>query len=210
MKEEHFVQSKENTYDIVAKVFNPNGEVGAVSFSYTVVLEDTEKNVLATRTGTGYILPFENKYILEFDLVSNTPPASASVTIDTVEWERFSGYQEKPAVNIYQKRYNEVSSSAVFGEAFGLVSNESQYDFRSVVVQVILRDENNIPLAVNSTVMNTLHSHENRDFRLVWPTVFSGVVENVEMIVDADVYHSENFIREYTNVNTPGDFSSGR
>ncbi|MEI8096888.1 MAG: FxLYD domain-containing protein, partial [Candidatus Moraniibacteriota bacterium] len=108
------------------------------------------------------------------------------------------GYQDRPAVNIYQKRYNEVSSSAVFGEAAGLVSNESSYDFRTVAVQVILRDRDGHPLALNSTVMNTLRSHENRDFRLPWSTSFPGVVENVEMVVDADVYHSDNFIQQYT------------
>jgi len=37
----------------------------------------------------------------------------------------------------------------------------------------------------------------NRDFRLVWPSAFPGRVENIEMIVDADVYHSENFIKQY-------------
>ncbi|NCQ06078.1 MAG: hypothetical protein GW815_00755 [Candidatus Moranbacteria bacterium] len=209
MKEEHFIPSGKDTYDIVAKVFNPNGEAGAVSFSYTAVLKDASQTVLASRTGTGYILPLENKYILEFNLQSSTMPASVSVLTDNIEWAHFSGYQEKPAVNIYQKRYNEVTSSAVFGEAVGLVSNESQYDFRSVVIQVILRDRNNMPLAINSTVMNTLRSNENRDFRLVWPTAFPGTVENVEMIVDADVYHSENFIKQYIS-GTVAPVSVGR
>jgi len=60
-----------------------------------------------------------------------------------------------------------------------------------------LRDSTGKPLALNSTEMNTVRSHENRDFRLVWPSAFPGAVENVEMVVDADVYHSENFIRQY-------------
>ncbi len=202
IKESRFIVSGKNTYDILAKVFNPNGEIGAVSFSYTAVLEGAEKQVLASRVGMGYILPFENKYILEFNLESNTVPANVSIHIDNIEWERFSHYQERPAVNVYQKNYNILQSSAIFSEATGLVSNESPYDFRSVIVQVILRDKDDIPLAINSTVMNTLRANENRDFRLTWPTFFPGTVEDIETVIDADVYHSDNFINQYTNEKT--------
>ena len=114
-----------------------------------------------------------------------------------VKWARFSGYQEKPSINIYQKRYNKISSGAGFSEAFGLLVNDSPYDFRSIFVRVILRDDDNKPLAFNTTEMRTVKSQEERDFRLVWPSTFLGTVEKMEMEVDADVYHSHNFVRQY-------------
>lgn len=196
-QETAFVWSSENRYDILGKIYNPNSEIGATSFTYTASLLDAAGNVLAAHSGTGYILPQENKYILALNLETSATPASVSIHVSDVEWARFSGYQEKPAVSIYQKRYSEISSGTGFSEAFGLLSNESPYDFRALIVQVILRDSMGKPLALNSTEMNTVRSHENRDFRLVWPSAFPGAVENVEMVVDADVYHSDNFIQQY-------------
>lgn len=192
-----FVPGNNGQYDILGKLYNPNDEIGASSFAYVAELRDSAGTVLATRSGTGYILPQENKYIFELNLVTPTVPANASLRISEIEWARFSGYQEKPSINIYQKRYGQISSGVGFGEAYGLLSNESPYDFRSIIVRVILRDGNGNPLAFNSTEMRTVRSHEERDFRLVWPSAFPGTVEKVEMEVDADVYHSDNFMRQY-------------
>ncbi len=192
-----FVQSRNGQYDILGKIHNPNDEIGASTFVYTALLKDGVGNVLAVRSGKSYILPQENKYLLELNLLAETEPVTASLEISEIEWERFSGFQEKPSINIYQKRYSPISSGAGFGEAYGLLSNESPYDFRSIIVRVILRDATGKPLAFNATEMRTVKSREERDFRLVWPSAFSGTVERIEMEVDADVYHSDNFIRQY-------------
>jgi hypothetical protein len=197
VKEADFVWSSQNRYDIVGKIYNPNGEVGAVSFTYTAALLDSAGSILVSRSGTGYILPQENKYVLALNLDTPATPASAVVHITDVTWAHFSGYQEKPDVSITQRHYNVLSSGAGFGEATGLLTNNSPYDFRAIVVQIILRDGDGKPLALNSTEMNTVRSHESRDFRLVWPTAFPGSVEDAEMVVDADIYHSDNFIKQY-------------
>lgn len=196
-KETAFVPGGENRYDALIKVYNPNDEIGASSFAYTAVLKDSSGTVLSTRSGKSYILPQENKYILELNLETTGVPASVSFEIRDVEWTRFSGYQAKPTINVYQKRYGEISSGVGFGEAYGLLSNESPYDFRSITVKVILRDDIGNPLAFNMTEMRTVQASEERDFRLVWPSAFPGTVAKVEMEVDADVYHSDNFIRQY-------------
>jgi hypothetical protein len=192
-----FVPGGNGQYDILGKIYNPNDEIGAASFTYAAELRDGSGEVLAVRSGTSYILPQENKYILELNLAAQAQPATASLRISEIEWARFSGYQEKPSINIYQKRYGPISSGAGFSEAFGLLSNESPYDFRSIIVRVILRDNSGKPLAFNTTEMRTVRSHEERDFRLVWPSAFPGTVEKVEMEADADVYHSDNFMRQY-------------
>ena len=192
-----FVQGSNGRYDILGKVHNPNDEIGASAFVYTMLLKDSMGNILATRSGQGYILPQENKYVIELNVAAAAAPTLASLRISDIEWARFSGYQEKPAINIYQKRYGPIVAGVGFGEAYGLLSNESPYDFRSIIVRVILRDSSGKPLAFNTTEMRTVKSREERDFRLIWPSAFPGTVERVEMDVDADVYHSDNFIRQY-------------
>lgn len=192
-----FVPGGDGKYDVLGKVYNPNDTEGASSFAYTVTLKDSNGEILATRSGKSYILPQENKYILELNLETATAPITAAFAVNSIEWARLSGYQEKPAVNIYQKSYSQISSGAGFSEARGLLRNDSSYDFRSIIVRVILRDNAGSPLAFNATEIRTVLSSEERDFRLVWPSAFPGTVEKVEMEVDADVYHSDNFIRQY-------------
>ncbi len=186
-----------NHYDVLARIHNENSTEGASAFTYTVELKDEQGGILATRTGKNFILPQEEKSLIEVAIESSVTPKEATVRIEDVAWERFSGYQEKPNINIYQKRYNQVTSGVGFGEAFGLVSNESPYDFRSLTVKVILRDASGRALAINSTEMRTITSGEERDFRLVWPEAFPGDVVSVDMEVDADYYHADNFLKQY-------------
>ncbi len=183
-------------FDVLGKIRNPNSDSGASAFRYVFEIKDINGSTIATRSATGFILPGEEKYLLALNIEA-AAASSVQLTISDVDWERFEGYRGKPAIALYQKRYNELSGGAAFGEAYGLVANESPYDFRSLTVRVILRDDASKPLAVNMTEMRTVRAGEERDFRLLWPTSFPGVVTRVEMEAEADVYNSENFIREY-------------
>jgi hypothetical protein len=197
IKEVAIMPGGSNRYDVLGKIYNPNDTEGASNFKYTITLKDEAGNVLTTKEGTSYILPQETKSLMEIGLESDVTPKTATLSLDDITWERFSGYQERPNINIYQKRYNQIAGGVGFGEAFGLVSNESPFDFRTLVVKVILRDGEGKALAVNSTEMRTITSGEERDFRLLWPEAFPGSVEQVEMEVDADYYHADNFMKQY-------------
>jgi hypothetical protein len=183
--------------DILVKVYNPNDRYGATGFSYTVSLKDAQGTVLATKTDKSFILPKETKYLMQVGLETQAVVSSADVTIDSVEWQAFSGYQERPALNILHKRYGPVTSGVGFGQADGTLSNESSFDFQSLMVKIILRDVSGKPIAINETEMRTIVSDEQRDFRLIWPLYFAGEVVEVEAEAEADVYHSDNFIKRY-------------
>lgn len=184
-------------YDVLGKIYNPNDTEGASSFRYTIELRNASGEVIATKSNKSFVLPQEKKTLIEIGIESAQVPSEAVLRIDEINWERFSGYQERPNINIYQKRYNQISGGVGFGEALGLVSNESLYDFRSIIVKVVLRSREGVPLAVNMTEMRTINAGEERDFRLLWPEPFPGTVEIVEMEVDADYYNAENFLKQY-------------
>ncbi len=196
-KEVVFVSGGDNRYDVLGRIFNPNDSVGASSFRYVFELHDATGQIVATRSGTSYILPQETKSLMELNLETTVAPTTVTFMATDIVWEKFTGYQEKPALNIYQKRYNQVTSGFGYSEAYGLLTNESQYDFRSILIQVILRDDTGKPLAFNKTKQDTIKAGESRDFRLVWPVPFPGKVDRFDTEIDADVYHSENFMRQY-------------
>ncbi len=192
-----FVLGGENQYDVVAVLKNPNDDIGASAFFYTFELKDRGGQVLVSRTGKSTILPRAEKKLMELNLETTGIPTSAVLTVHDVTWERSTDYKEQPRVNIYQKRYEQLSAGFGFGKAYGRLSNESPYDFRSISIYVSLYDSAGKLLALNKTRQDTIKAGESRDFELVWPTPFPGVVDRVEMEVDADVYNSENFVKQY-------------
>ncbi len=199
-REVAFVPADRGSYDVLARIYNPNDIAGASRFSYKLALRDASGGILAEQSGTSFILPQETKYLFEFHLSAQARPAKATLEILEVSWERFHGYTERPRVMVVKQAYERIRSGPGYGAATGLVINESQYDFRSLLVKVVLRDASGHPLAINSTEMLTMPSKSQRDFRLVWPAAFPGEVKSAEMFVDADIYHSENFIRQSASV----------
>lgn len=197
IQETALVYGGPDRYDILARLFNPNVEYGAERFDYTFTLKDEHETVLVEKHGSSFILPRESKYIFEIQLTSAVVPKKIVLAVKSPEWRRFESYQEKPVLRVYNPEYRQITAGSGFGEAKGLVVNESAFDFDRIQVKVILRDADNHAVALNATEMRTMVAAGRRDFRLVWPTAFPGDVFKMETEVEADVYRSDNFIRQY-------------
>ena len=198
--EKSFVVGLPGKYDLMAKIENPNGGYGSSNFHYQFLLKDSSGSILAEREGSSFILPAETKYVIETNMDAGSPPAEADINITAnVVWDKFEGFgeHEKPQLNIYNKRYNPISSGAGFSEVYGLLRNESFFYFNLVNINIVLRDASSKPVALNKTEMRTVISGEERDFRLVWPYSFPGDVQNVEIEAEANVFDSQNFIKKY-------------
>lgn len=188
----------ENVYDVVARIYNPNNTIGAESFTYTIRLLDSTGKEVAASSQTGWVLPQETKSLLAFAVPTSAKPSKATLEITDVKWERLANYDGRPKLGVYNKRYEVGKQAGEYGGVVvGLVTNESGYDFRLVTIKVILRDKNGEPLAINQTDRRTFLEGQQHEFRLTWPTPFSGQVATVDTEVDADVYHSDNFLRRY-------------
>ena len=187
---------KGNEYDVVGKISNPNNAYGASSVTYTFRVFDASGGVLAERSGTSFILPKEEKYLVETGLALSGKPSRVDVVLKEVAWEKFAGYKERSALDVYNKSFERASGTS-FGVAKGLVVNNSPFDFTSIGIVVVLRDGNSHVVALQKTDMQTLRSGEQRDFTLLWPDPFQGDVEKVEVQTDANVYRTDTFIRTY-------------
>lgn len=187
----------DGTYDAVMRVTNPNNAIGAKLFHYTLKLLDERGEVLVATTGESWVLPEETKTLLAFGLQTNVKPEKSLLTIDSVTWTKLINYDIEPKLGVYNQAYARSSQPGEFGVATGLVTNESDYDFRLVTIKVILRDQVGKPLAANQTDRRTFLAGEQHSFRLPWPTPFGGEVASVDVAVDADVYRSDNFLKRY-------------
>jgi len=196
-----WVYDIENKYDVVAKVVNPNDVFGVARVRYKAIVKNgSEGGPYESRWQENFILPGEAKYLFVQGFEINASLGdSAEVEIDidenSIVWERFKSYEE-PNLIINNPGYEEVSGGGVgFGRAFGTIINRSNVDLEIVRVKVLLFDDRDKLLAVNSQVMNTLTAGEFRDYVINFPHRFPGSVTNVKAFPESNPFDSENYIR---------------
>lgn len=200
VQESVFIYGGPGKYDVLAKVRNPNDKLGSPKFYYKFVLKNAAGEILAEKEGTSFILPAETKNIIETNLETQEAPLGVTVEIKNTEWINFLDYAkpeyESPRLNIYREEYRPVSSGIGFGNATGLLRNESPFDYHIIYVSVVLRDFSGDPIAVNKMEIRDLGAKEERDFQLFWPNSFPGVVEGIEAEAKTDVFDLDNFIEK--------------
>lgn len=198
--EKAFVYGGSGKYDVLAKISNPNHAYGAENFSYTFTLKDGSGSVIATRSGTGFILPAEEKYILEMNLETAQKPEQIEFSASEYSWKEFTAFEE-PNINVYNKDYQIISGGTGFSSFYGLVINESYSDFKQININIILRDASGAPIALGKTNMNTVFSKEQRDFKFVWTSGFPGEVsrDRSEADIEVNIFTDENFIKQYSS-----------
>jgi hypothetical protein len=197
-----FVENgSQGKYDFWALISNPNSSFGAKSFRYEIKFKDANGSVIASRSGSEFILPGEKKYVVENSLESSVAPSSTEFAISKTEWAEFNNYYEKPNLNIVNKNYNQINSGVGFSEASGLLKNDSPYDFNVIKIQIMLKNYNGKIVALNSTEMRTVKSGEDRDFKVLWPNRFPGDVAGVDAQTEVNIFESEAFIRNMTVLN---------
>ncbi|MFC1638420.1 hypothetical protein ACFL2R_03270, partial [Patescibacteria group bacterium] len=188
------VYGGEGLYDVLIKIKNPNSKYGSGDLKYVIYLRDSDGNNIAERSGSGYILPRETKYILETNLESSINPSQIYIELEENNWKETEVFEE-PELNIYNKRYSSENGKSV---VTGLLRNESDFDFDSVTLDIIVRDESGKPIALNKTEMRTLLSREERDFGPPWPYEIRGNVREIEVRAETNVFDPHNFTRSST------------
>ncbi len=194
----YVVDGVDNRVDAVAQITNPNPLFGAHSVQYVFRLKDKDGAIVAERKGSTFILPSETKYVIELGIrgSDNARIVSADFTITDVVWQSFNSYQE-PRIVVLNKTYSVVHSDTAYSRVTGLIRNESGFDFASIYVNVVLKDQNGVPVAVHRTRLDTIDSGMEREFSLPWPQRFSGDVATVDVDIEANVFDVDNYRRKY-------------
>ncbi|OGN07986.1 MAG: hypothetical protein A3J46_03990 [Candidatus Yanofskybacteria bacterium RIFCSPHIGHO2_02_FULL_41_11] len=170
--------------DVLLTITNPNRDYG--SGNIEIIFGDAVLN--------SYILPNQTKRIL---FQSNTEFQGMESKIRNVEWKKIS-----PSFNPADFRFK-VSNQLFKGSEFeAVVFNESDFDFDTVDIVVILYDDKNSIVGTNKTTINTLLSRTERYFKVVWPQPINGVFRS-EVQATTNVFNNSNFIKRY---GTPEEF----
>lgn len=193
VQEVAFAPGGNGTYDVVAKISNPNDFVGAESFKYSFILKDGSGTVIATREGISFITPADTRYVAQLELTtdSNAIPENADIIIDDVQWGKLSGIG-KPQLGIYSKKFG---AGAIDGssKAEGIIRNESGYDFKKIEVTIVIRDEQGNIVGINLTQRDSVRAKEEQTFAVTWPYTLGGSVQKMEVDPQVNIFDSQNF-----------------
>jgi len=196
IEETAFVESTNSTYDILAKISNPNNLFGVSQLKYTITLLDKEETKLGEYSGESFVLPRETKSIILQGVELSQAPDDVQAIVEDVEWVQFQDYTE-PKLRFVRKEFRPITSGPGYGEVYGLLRNDSTLDFHKLHIKITLRDEKDQIIALHTTEMNTITAGEERDFFLQFPEKFEGHVAKIEAEAEADVINAENYMRLY-------------
>lgn len=203
MKEEdiYVIYGGENKYDLAIKVTNLNELYGAKEFEYVINLKNEAGDIVVTRQGKSFLLPTETKYLLEIGLESTEKVTSANVFIKSslVKWVKFIEY-ETPKITIQNQKFGlGENDPKYYAKVFGLMVNESLFDFNKIDIKIVIKDNRGIPIAVNKTDKRTVEAGKKYEFTLIFPKEFPGGknMSSVEIQTEVDIFNNDNFMKKY-------------
>jgi hypothetical protein len=91
---------------------------------------------------------------------------------------------------VYRPSSKESSLEAV-------IFNDSDFDFDTVYIDVVLRNSRGDVIAVNRSELNTFVARTERSFKATWPFSIGSAVDKIEIIPTTDLFQNSNFIKRY-------------
>jgi hypothetical protein len=196
IEEKAFAPGGSNLFDVVAKINNPNDAIGASSFDYTFNLLDQSGNSIATKSGSSFILPADQRYVAELaiETKNNAAPASVEFSITNVKWTKLS-YAEKPQFTIFNQEFGPSRTGVSGSEGFGVLRNDSIYDLVSIKVISVVRDSRDAIVGIGTTQLNTVRSKEEREVHFVWPFMTGNEdIQKIDIEAQSNVLDVKAFV----------------
>ncbi|MFA5076693.1 MAG: hypothetical protein WC480_04760 [Patescibacteria group bacterium] len=190
-------------YDFMARVTNPNPNWDVVSIKYVFNFAGREED----KDKETFILPGDEKYLVDLGVYSQRAPANLSLKIEEVRWQRVHQYQElKDQVlnfTIFDVRFvppKELPGGRVpVAQTQFSVKNRSAYNFWEVGYYIILWRGPKI-VGVNYVLINEDFSSQTvKNLEVNWYQRLSSV-DKVEVIPEINVLDPDAYRQERAGV----------
>lgn len=209
--EKAIVPGEAGKYDALVKIVNPNSQLGAASFDYSFNLLDGAGKIIAKNAGSSFVLPGQTKYILAFNMSSDTKPESLNFEISSFEWSLFSKFEE-PDITVYAKEFSLAGGGETgFAKLNAKMRNQSGFDFHEISAQAVIRGGDGSPIAINETNFNDVRASEEREINFNWNTSFAinPVTAKIEVVPEVDVFKNDNYLKQHGAVGQYGSYNVG-
>ncbi len=180
-------------FDLVAFVNNPNKTWYLKELTYHF-----QDGSVATPSKTTFVLPLQNKVIMELAFASGQSLTNPTLIVDNVKWEKTADYEF-----LRDKVWNVTISEAVFtseanaagGPSLNKIkfnaTNNSAYNFWDAQFNVLMYRGETL-VYVNSIPARTFSSQEKKELNInVFPETVFGT--KVEVVPEVDILKPESF-----------------
>lgn len=166
-----FFETRDNTYDVVAEIRNPNVGVGVYSFDYELELIDSTNKSAVVRAGRSFIYPNETTHISEIAMQTERVVRSARLTISNEVWTISDA--APPDMIAGSKEYQIEDSAGIRqGVVSAVVSNRTVRDMENITVHAIVLDAEGNVMGVNQTLIDRIAAGQSQPVKFIWPTLF--------------------------------------
>ncbi len=190
------VASGVGSYDLAAKIKNPNEYWGLRRYDYQFIAkDDAGKSVLVSK-GESYLLPDDYDYVIALSVKSGFLPQNIEFVISNEDWVSVSGEYDISSISlpVSEQRFNLKDESGL-PSVSGVLINETAYDFDRIDIKVAIFGSNGDLLGVNTSNLDTILSKEERRLNIIWGELPANPVYSVDFKATANIFNSNNFMR---------------
>lgn len=185
---------QQNLYDFYVRLINTDPNWGVSQLDYEITLLDAAGNQVGSRERSTYILPNQDRSLIELSIPTESPAVSSRITLDPVMVQKLKEFA-RPKVSVIDLELTEVNNKT---RLTGNVVNESPFGFDQVDILITLLDANDQVVGLNYTNVNDLLSETKRFFAVSWNQTFP---QNVRPVVTpaVNVYSADAFLDVYSS-----------
>jgi len=172
-------------YDVIAKVRNPNNQIGVPVLSYTIEIFDAQNISISKRSGTTFANANETSYLFEGNLFTGLRvPKFATLTLNgPTAWARSNA--SSLAITILNKIFTDGAQPVVTAS----VVNESLLSFRNVSLVAVLYDAEGNAYGGSATLIESLPKDARQDISFVWREPFSNTPASIDIIPRVNTFN---------------------
>lgn len=192
------VASGVGSYDLAAKIKNPNEYWGLRRYDYQFIAKDDSGKPVSVSKGETYLLPNDYDYVIALSVKSGFLPQNIEFVISNEDWVSVSGEYDISSISlpVSGQRFNPKDESGL-PSVSGVLINETAYDFDRIDIKVAIFGNNGDLLGVNTSNLDTMLSKEERRLNIVWGELPANPVYSVDFKAAANIFNSNNFMRHF-------------
>lgn len=191
------VRADSQSFDLLARIENPNREYGGSEVSYRFEIFDQENALIKKVEGVTFIFPSQAKYVIETPVNLLASPWKVSFSIQNVNWQRLANF-ENVGLEIYEKKYTELPpGQAYVSKASGIVQNTSNFDYKKIEIVVVLYDSRENIINFQRTEMLTFYANDKRYFEVSWRKPIYKKVQRFDMEAYTNLFLDETFMKRH-------------
>lgn len=183
----------ETSYDVLVQLNNSDPEWGISRLKYKIILKDKFDKIVGERERISFILPGQEKSIIEVGIATDRVVQSSEVEVELQEIQKL---QQDIDFNIeIDKSSFSIADDKSLVE--GTLFNNTPFSFDRVDIAVILFDKNDNVIGLNYTNIGSFVTKTRRSFVAQWPDIVLSGVDKIYIEPSVNVYQSGSFMNTY-------------